>query len=77
MSPARITKIDPATLLTIDQWTGPSGINNCDALTYDGTYIYAGLELSPARVYQFGAAAPAPTRANGLIPHRLVGEGLI
>jgi len=31
-------------------WTGATGENYCRALTFDGTYIYAGLDTSPARV---------------------------
>jgi len=34
----------------VSTWTGATGENNCRALTFDGTYIYAGLDISPAKV---------------------------
>jgi hypothetical protein len=44
--------------LTIEQmlalvgyaWTGEAGENNCYALTQDADYVYAGLDISPAKV---------------------------
>ncbi len=43
-----------------------------------GDCFYAGLNISPARVYQFGTEVPAAgTKAIGSIPHRLVGAVLI
>jgi hypothetical protein len=77
MAPARVTKIDPATLLTTDQWTGTSGQNYCDALIFDGTYFYAGLETSPAQVVKLSSPSAAIPTARGSIPHRLVGAVLI
>ncbi len=71
----RIIKIDPATMTTVDIWSDGSTVL---ALKVGGDYFYAGLNISPARVYQFGAEPPiAGSKAIGSIPHRLVAVGLI
>jgi hypothetical protein len=35
---------------TVAKWYGGDGENDCRALTFDGIYIYAGLNISPAKV---------------------------
>jgi hypothetical protein len=74
-SPAKVIKIDPATMTTVDSWSDGSTVLD---LHVGGDYFYAGLNISPARVYQFGTEAPAASpKAVGSIPHRLVAAGLI
>jgi hypothetical protein len=71
----RIIKIDPATMTTLDTWADGSTVL---ALKVGDDYFYAGLNISPARVYQFGAETPeASPKAIGSIPHRLVAASLI
>ena len=71
----RIIKIDPETMTTIDIWADGSTVL---ALKVGGDYFYAGLNISPARVYQFGAEPPVGgPKALGSISHRLVAAGLI
>jgi hypothetical protein len=48
--PAKVVKIDPATMETVATWTGGEGIAGCVALASDGTYIYAGMYTDPAKV---------------------------
>jgi len=43
-------------MTTVSTWTGGAGEDNCFALTFDGTYIYAGLEISPAIVIKIDPA---------------------
>jgi hypothetical protein len=37
-------------MTTVSSWTGASGENYSYSLTFDGTYIYVGLDISPAKV---------------------------
>jgi len=70
-----MVKIDPATMATVDTWSDTSTVL---ALKIGGDYFYAGLDISPARVYQFGTEIPAAgPKAIGSIPHRLIAAGLI
>jgi len=44
------TQADQALKILRAVWTGATGQDKCLALTFDGTYIYAGLYISPAQV---------------------------
>ena len=71
----RIIKIDPATMATADTWYDGSTVL---ALKVGGEDFYAGLNISPARVYQFGIEPPAEIlKVSGSISHRLVAAGMI
>ena len=37
-------------MATVSTWTGDTGENSCYILTFDGTYIYAGFDTTPAKV---------------------------
>ncbi len=41
---------------TVAVWTGAAGENFCNALTSDGTHIYAGLWLGPVKVFKINPA---------------------
>ena len=47
-----VTQPDKALKILARTWTGAVGQDYCLALTFDGTYIYAGLQTSPAQVVQ-------------------------
>jgi hypothetical protein len=71
----RIIKIDPTTMVTSDTWSDTSTVL---ALKVGGEDFYAGLNISPARVYQFGVEPPSEIlKVSGSISHRLVAAGLI
>lgn len=42
LTPAKVIKIDPATMATVDSWTGAADEKGCRKITHDGTYLYVG-----------------------------------
>ena len=46
-------------MVTVATWTGGAGEDFCQVLTFDGTYIYAGLYISPAKVIKINLSTMA------------------
>ena len=61
-APAKVMKIDPSTMATVATWTGASGEDYCSSITFDGTYIYVGLQrgfAEPCRIVKINPSTMA------------------
>ena len=45
-SPAQVAKIDISDMTVLQTWTGEVGADCCQALVFDGTFLYAGWPLT-------------------------------
>lgn len=63
--PGKVIKIDPATMTTVDSWTGTANQRAARPLETDGTYIYVGVSsaggrwVPPSRVVKIDPATMA------------------